>query len=204
MRWSVKCIMLLIAGFVFNTVVISKSIHLIERIEFSSKSALPISPWDFCVTDDELFIIPDYRAANIKVYQKYEKYLELVKTIGKKGYGRDGLVKPTFCFYNKEESKFGVMDIGIRKIFIYDRIGRIDFRRTKEVLCLEGATDIQLKDDRLFIAGYKVDRNPHGLALLQGRLRRVPFIGVVVQECSVQIGENGEKWRHRSHEGSFL
>lgn len=129
-----------------------QNVKFVEKIEFS-QSPLP-NVRDFCVTDDELVIVPDYQAGNVKIYEKNGKVLELVNTIGRKGYGPDELSKPSSCFYNKNESKFGIMDLGIRKIFIYDRIGRINFKRVKEVTCWRGAYDIQLKENRLLISGY--------------------------------------------------
>ncbi|MFC2146173.1 6-bladed beta-propeller [Acidobacteriota bacterium] len=130
-----------------------QNVKLIEKIKFSQ--SLPPDVRDFCLTDDELVIIPDYQASNVKIYEKNGEVLEVVNTIGRKGYGPDELSKPTACFYNKNESKFGIMDLGIRKIFLYDRIGRLDFKRVKEVSCWRGAYDIQLKGNRLLISGYK-------------------------------------------------
>jgi hypothetical protein len=133
-------------------------VKLIEKIEFSPGSELPLKPKSFCVTEDEVFIIPDYQAGNIKIYEKvYEnnkEFLRLEKNIGRKGYGPDELSRPTACFYSKNESKFGIMDLGIRKIFLYDRIGRMDFIRVKEVSCWRGAYDIKLEKNRLLISGY--------------------------------------------------
>ena len=80
--------------------------------------------------------------------------LELVRTIGRKGYGSEELSKPTFCFYDKEGQRLVVLDHGIRKIFIYDRIGRTDFNRVKEFSCWRAADEIQLIGNRLFISGY--------------------------------------------------
>ena len=140
-----------------------------STIEFSPNtpvSHLPQNPWAFCVTDDEIFMIPDYEAGNIKIYEINGQYLELVNTLGKKGYyGPDKLAKPIYCFYNKDENKFGVMDLGIRKIFIYDRIGRIDFKRVKEIRCWRGATDFQLIGNKLYISGFKMSQSGEYYAL---------------------------------------
>ncbi len=134
-------------------------IQFIEKIEFSPESESPLVPRAFCVTDDELFIIPDYQSGNIKIYEKSGKYLELIKTIGQKGFGQNKLVKPAFCFYNKEESKFGVMDFGLRKVFIYDRIGRVEFILKKAIYCFDLGFNIQISGNRLLISGHKTDKN---------------------------------------------
>jgi hypothetical protein len=137
-----------------------QNVRFVEKIEFSG-AELPLKPKSFCVTDDQLFIIPDYQAGNIKIYAKvYEnnkEFLRLGKIMGRKGYGPDEFSKPSFCYYNEDKSTFMVLDFGLRKIFIYDRIGRIDFKRVKEISCWKPGADIQLKDHRLFISGYLTD-----------------------------------------------
>ena len=145
--WIVLNILSTITIFGFN-------LKLLEKIGLSYKQKSLLKTGHFCITDDELFIIPDYQEGNIKVYEKNEQVLKLVKIIGRKGYGPNEFARPALCFYNKDENKFGVMDQGIRKIFIYDRIGRIEFKRIKEVSCLRGACDIQLVNNRLFISGF--------------------------------------------------
>lgn len=153
--------------FIFSntSALFGSSITLLEKIEFSPplqsgpsspENGFLIKPWAFCVTDDELFIITDFDAGNIKIYERNGKYLELIKVIGRKGYfGKKELANPASCFYNKDEYKLGIMDLGIKKIFIYDRIGRTLFKRVQEIFCSEGATDIQLIMNKLFITGHK-------------------------------------------------
>jgi len=162
-KWG---ILLLATLFIFVTAntLSGGSIKFIKKLEFSpqvqspespGKPELPLNPWSFCVTDDELFMIPDYPAGNVKIYEVNGEYLELIKTIGRKGYfGPKALAKPAYCFYSNDEYKFGVVDLGIRKIFIYDRIGRTQFKRVQEVFCPHGATDLQLINNKLFISGY--------------------------------------------------
>lgn len=162
-KLTAKYIALLSIIFIFfstNALLLSQDVKLIEKIEFSTETELP-SPgvYGFCVTDDELVIIPDYEAGNVKIYEKNGELLELVKIIGRKGYGPGEFSRPTHSFYNKEESRFVVMDHGIRKIFIYDRVGRIEFKRVKEIACWRGAFDIKLIGDKLFISGYASDPN---------------------------------------------
>ena len=130
-----------------------------KNIEISPEGELLLNPRSFCVTEDNLFIIPDRQAGNIKIYEKNKNFLKLIKTIGRKGYGPGGFVEPTFCFYDEVEEKIGIMDPGIRKIFIYDRIGRTEFVRISEVPCWETGTEIQLQNQRIFVSGFKLDKN---------------------------------------------
>jgi hypothetical protein len=119
---------------------------------------------DFCVTGDGIFLIPDYLAGDIKLYEENEdgKALLFLKTVGSKGYDPGQLVKPAFCSFNKVENKFIILDMGTRRIYFYDRIERVEFVREKkgdgnEVYseCPRGAYDIQLVGSRLFVAGHR-------------------------------------------------
>jgi hypothetical protein len=150
---KLKFIFLFIIVLIFNPksiigvgIKLSGKIKLIfQDVDFLQK------PRDFCVTGDNLFLIPDYNAGNIKIYESNGK---LINVLGRKGVGPNEFVKPTFCFF--DEGKFGVMDWGIRKIFIYDRIGQTkDFKRVKEISCFSLGTGIHLRNDKLFVSGYR-------------------------------------------------
>jgi hypothetical protein len=173
--------LLFLCLFIASTSIVSfgSNVGSQTQIEFLPQTQLPVDVWDFCVTNDELFILPDFAEGNIKIYQK--KYdplkkkvlLELIKTIGYKGRGPEGLIKPSFCFYNESEDRFGVLDVGLRKIVFYSRlVERDDFRREEmEVLLPDLAYDIQLnvksfykegellQEDKLYVLGYKEDSN---------------------------------------------
>lgn len=142
-------------------------VKLLEKLKLPPGAEPLQRALDFCVTDDELLMIPDYDAGNIKIYEKRGAALELVNTIGREGFGMDDLGEPAYCFYNKNESKFGFIDYGLRKVIVYDRIGRLEFNRNldQEFLCLRLGYDIQLKGDKLFISGYREsdDGKPYDL-----------------------------------------
>jgi hypothetical protein len=153
MRPEAKAIILFIILIVFNTTTVCGfNIKLIKKIPLAQETGLLENVWDFCVTGDNLFLIPDYKAGNVKIFAQNGS---LVKILGRKGFGPEELVRPAFCFYNKEKGKFGVFDFGTRKIFIYNRIGKTGFKRVKEIYCLAGTTGIQLKDNKLLVSGYK-------------------------------------------------
>ncbi len=138
-------------------------VELKETFNFSPQTEKPKVVKDFCVIDDGLIIISDYGAGNLKVYESNKKSLELIQTIGYKGYGPNGFIRPSVCSYSREENRFVVLDIGIRKIFIYNRMGRTDFERDPlEILCWRGAFDLQLKNGRVFISGYAEDNAKNG------------------------------------------
>lgn len=120
----------------------------------SVESNLPKGPWDFCVTDDELVLLPNYLDGNIGIYENNAGKLTLVDVIGKKGTGPNGLLNPTFIEYNKEENRLAVMDHGLKKLFTYRRsVSGVQFQREYEIPCWFGAHDFKLSRDKLFVSG---------------------------------------------------
>jgi hypothetical protein len=120
-----------------------------------------VSSWDFCETGDGIFIIPDYRGGDIKVYERNGNRLVWVITVGEKGFGPDDFQRPTFCTFNKEKNKLLVMDSGLKRIFVYSRLGRADFARDKtpegkpmEIKCWNLPYSIQLVDDKVVVSAY--------------------------------------------------
>jgi len=118
---------------------------------------------DFCTTEDGIFLIPDYLAGDVKLYEQSGEALVFRKNVGSKGYDPGQLVKPAFCSFNKRESKFVLLDMGTRRIYFYDRFGRDEFVRERlgngnEVYakCPKGAYNLQLVGDKLFVAGHTV------------------------------------------------
>jgi len=166
---ALRVYLLLIASLIFitgtlfsaATVDTGKKIELVEEIKIVNNETLEQekeleTPWTLAVTKDDLVLIPDFGSGNIKIYEKEEcdgkKVLKLAASIGKKGYGKDGLVKPAMCDFRDE--KFAVLDFGLNKIIIYERISRLGFKCVKEILCLNNAYDIRLDKNKIFVAGY--------------------------------------------------
>ena len=93
----------LIMFIVFSTQAIPGfNIKLTKKIPISQETTLLERPRAFCVTEDKLFLIPDYKAGDVKIYDSNGK---LVTVFGRKGYGPGEFSKPAHCFYNKEEGK---------------------------------------------------------------------------------------------------
>jgi hypothetical protein len=157
---KLKVILLMLSTILFYTSnTFGVNLKYLEKIDFASEVELLSTPYSFCVTDDELYMIPDPEAGNIKIYGRKGTSLELVKIIGKKGFGSGELVKPTYCFYSKEENKFGVFDYVKRYIYIYDRIGGLNFELVKAIYCRALGYDARLRVNKLLISGYLDDQN---------------------------------------------
>lgn len=132
------------------------TIKLEDKIKLSQETALIQRPLAFCATEDELFLVTDYKASNVKVYDAKGK---LVAVIGRKGVGPQEFLGPFWCSYDQSTIQFGVLDLGVKKIFIYQREGATGFKRIEEILCLTLGYDLQLKGNKLFVSGYKIGRD---------------------------------------------
>lgn len=127
-------------------------IKLIKKTKLSQETVIIENTWSLCVTGDNLFLIPDFRAGNVKIFAANG---DLLKIVGRKGYGPGEFVKPSYSLYDKEKKIFGVLDLGTRKIYLHNRKGKADFKRFEEIYCTAGASGIQLKDDKVLVSGYK-------------------------------------------------
>jgi hypothetical protein len=158
----IPVILLMIFAALYTTLVHGFDVKLIKKIKLSQETAILENPKAFCVTEDNLFIIPDYKAGDVKIY---ENNGTPVAVLGCKGVGPGEFVKPAICCYDKNEGKFGVMDYGLRKIFIYERMEKNHLKRVNEIFCLSLGYAIQLKGNKMLISGYKVDpaNNPYDL-----------------------------------------
>lgn len=124
-----------------------------KKIKLSKKVLLQF-PLSFCVTEDDLILISDFKAGDVKIYNNRG---QLVKVLGREGYGPNEFAKPFFCFYTQR--KFIIADSGQRRIFFYDRKDKFDFVRTKEVLPPNIGFQFYVKNNKLFIAGTARDKD---------------------------------------------
>jgi hypothetical protein len=151
-RTAIGVIVMIIFTVFFTKAAAGYDIKLIKKTILSRKAVILENTWSLCVTGDKLFLVPDYKAGNVKIFADNG---DLLKILGRKGFGPGEFVKPSYSFYNKEKKIFGVLDLGTKKIFFYHRTGKTDFKRFKEIYCLAGATGIGLKGNKLLVSGYK-------------------------------------------------
>lgn len=115
-----------------------------------SEEVLLQFPISFCVTEDNLFVVVDFKAGDVKLYNNDGK---LTGVIGSKGYGPNEFSQPLQCDYRN--GKLLISDAGQTKIFVYQRKDCKVFTRTGEVLCSSVGEDIKLRDGRIYFAGTK-------------------------------------------------
>jgi hypothetical protein len=153
----VKIVGIFIIVLIINTSILESKIDLENKIKLSEKVLLQF-PRSFCVTEDKLVLVVDFKAGDVKIYNGGG---ELVKILGKKGYGPNEFAKPYHCYYTNR--KFIISDTGQRRIFIYDRKDKFNFVRTKEILPPSIGLQFYLKNNMLYITGhtYDKDNNPY-------------------------------------------
>jgi hypothetical protein len=136
-----------------------------DTIKFHEKSKLESFPISFCVTDDGFFLIPDQKIGYIKIFEKDGEYLKLVKKFGRNGNEDDEFDKPAYCFYNQYEDKFGVVDIRIKSVFIFDRLNKSDFKLIKKIRAESYNMKLGSAGKRLIVSGYITDKEENSYEL---------------------------------------
>jgi hypothetical protein len=112
-------------------------------------------PGSFIVTVDDIFIVFDSKASNIKFYDASGK---LINIFGRRGMGPDEFVKPFLSYYKEPFVVIG--DYGRNTIFIYKRFDRYKFKFVQDFFCMEMSNDICLIDDsKILVAGYKTGKD---------------------------------------------
>ena len=136
----------------------SYEIKFLEKFELSQEKELIAYPMSLCVTEDNLFLVPDMKLAHVKVFDNKGK---LLKIIGRHGFGPNEFTRATYSFY--KDKKFGVYDMDAWRVHLYEREGKLDFKRVKSVFCHNTITDAHLEGNKLYVAGYMVgdDNNPY-------------------------------------------
>lgn len=134
----------------------SFDIKLIEKNRIDQKDVIIQRTYSFAVTEDEIILIADDKASNIKLYNNKGK---LLRVWGRRGMGPNEFVRPMQCDYRK--GKFAVSDSRKYKIFIYNRTGKTDFKLSTSLRCLSPANDMHLDKDGIYLlaAGFKRDKS---------------------------------------------
>ncbi len=120
-----------------NTVIIKGNslLKLSERINADPNFFLEETPNSFCVTEDNIFLLPNQESKRIMIFEKVIKneksFLEFKEIAGPEFRGGT-FDKPIYCTYDSKTRKLGVIDIGaVRKIFLFERSGKFKFNPIK-------------------------------------------------------------------------
>ena len=127
-------------------------IKLIDSYELLQKDQLLLGVSNIVVTEDEIVIVSDGKAGDLKFYNNKGN---LIKILGRKGYGPDEFINPKVFDY--VSSKLVINDWGRHKVYIYERIGPTDFK--KSIDTLGSFYDIKIMKNHLLISGPKLEPN---------------------------------------------
>jgi hypothetical protein len=105
-------------------------------------------PVGIAVTEDNIFLVVDFKAGDIKIYKNNG---QLMGTISQKGYGPDELSQPLHCYYSN--SMLFIDDVGQKKIFVYKRKGEFRFVRSKSFSFMSMGDDFYLDGKTLYTVG---------------------------------------------------
>ena len=170
-----------------NFFVIKSKFNLVT-IKKKCQAKIPL----FCVTEDNLFLLPD-QAGTIKVFVRSGNLLKFVKALEPR-FGEMSLVYPTYCSYSRDEGKLGVIDYGVRKVFIFDRSGKVDFTPVKKFPCKRLGYDIEFTGDgeQLVISGYLTDPDsmPYDLYSINIRTGKINYLLSSPQKYNLKTYED--------------
>ncbi|MCK5056793.1 MAG: hypothetical protein KAT34_09075 [Candidatus Aminicenantes bacterium] len=136
-------------------------IQLQKTIKVDPDAELQVTPWNFCVTEDKIFLLPDYQAGKVKVFSENGSFLKFIRELGSENIGEEKMLNPMYCFYSRHEGKLGVFDYGARRLFIYKRSGQVEFDLIKVVDCQRLGYDMDFSGDgkQLIVSGYVTDKD---------------------------------------------
>jgi hypothetical protein len=192
---------LAVLGFLFILVfsrpnrAFGQDIKLSEKIKIDSTAKLRVVPRSLCVTEDKLFLIPDYQAGTVKIFSQEGDQLKFIKALGRSGIGKETFTQPMYALYSKEEGKLGILDYGVRKLFIFDRFGKVDFRLIgKPVNCPRLGYDMKFANDgeHLVVSGYLTDKEnkPYDLYSINIKTGEIDYLLPSPQKYNIKTFED--------------
>jgi hypothetical protein len=111
---------------------------------------LLVSVAPFAVTEDGLYLVPDHRAGDIKVYDMKGR---LVRRVGRKGFGPNELVEPRESDYLG--GYYVVLDMGRRQFTLYQRDKKSFLKEIKQLRSIYMGNDVSMMTcDNVLIEGY--------------------------------------------------
>jgi hypothetical protein len=149
-----KSLLSLITLFTFALCCYPLDIKKIEEIPLQQDKILIQRAMSFCVQKEENYFLVDYKARDIKVFNKQGKFIQVW---GKQGLGPLEFGKP--CLLEYREPYLAIMDLGKRKFMIYSEENNPNFSPIKEFYSPNMGTDMKLCGDKLLISGSKADRD---------------------------------------------
>jgi hypothetical protein len=121
-----------------------------SSVELNQEKLIIQRAMSIVVLKDDQYLILDYKAKNIKLYDKDGTF---IKIWGKQGFGPNEFGKPSLMEYR--DNLLAVGDNGKRKIFIYKDKGRNEFTLIKDFYSRSIGDWYTLHGNKLLISGSK-------------------------------------------------
>jgi hypothetical protein len=152
----------------------SIEIHPAGKIVLSQTKTILGAVEGFAKTEDDVFVVPDYKEGNIKLFDDHG---ELIKVLGRKGPGPLDFGSPRNCDYCAP--LLAISDFGRQRIFVYRKVGHTNFEKVSDFpLPVLDKIYPKLMEDQILIPGYVAvsDKKQYGLYtidLSRGQLRYI-------------------------------
>lgn len=150
-------LIILIIAFYQNSFAIE--VKFVNKILLSQEKYTLFNVVNFVTTEDEMFILLDTKASNIKLYDNGGK---LHRVWGRRGPGPDEFIQPFRCDY--QEPYFILYDLGKFRLNVYKRAGKTKFESVSSTR-VNHIWECRLWKDKVMIAGYIRKKNGKQYAL---------------------------------------
>ncbi len=149
-----KIITLVLGIFLFYNFLISIDIEKKGEILLNQKNVIIQRAMRFLSIKNERFFLLDWKAKNIKIYDKTGEFVSLWK---KQGYGPDEFGKPLVIEYRSPY--LAVLDVGQRKFFFYSDKNNPEFSLIKQTFSVWSAEDLKIDGKRILVSGKYTEKN---------------------------------------------
>lgn len=156
---------------IFNlspTKIMGQSLRFIKELPIDTAAKFTNVPQDICVTRDGFFLMIDAQSGTVKIFTRNGGFLKFITEFGRNGFGTKRFRQPRNCLYNPGKNLFGIVDGGLRKIFIFKtgqkkclngKSQNVNIEQIKEIIYERSDYDFQFwNEDQLVISGFKAPR----------------------------------------------
>lgn len=166
-----------LASFIFliegTHLALGMDIKKIGDILLSQDKAVIMAVSGFAKTGDDIFIVPDYKDGNVKLFDGQGS---LLKIWGQRGPGPLEFLSPRTCEYMAPF--LALYDFSKQRVDIYKKEGPTDFAKLSGFVCPYGFIDLRFMGDEILVAAYIAvsDNRRYGLYSRNLKNGRIQYI----------------------------
>ena len=144
-----KVVASIVMVFYFICPSLAIEVKLVGSIILSQENTILGAVESFTITEDGLFILPDCKEGNFKIFDENG---EFVKVWGRSGPGPLEFGSPCSCDYSNPY--LACYDIGKLKVLVFKRTGKTEFEKVAGFQHRPDKLDLKIVKDEVFFAGY--------------------------------------------------